>query len=330
MKSKITSLILSLSLLTAFLFTGCGQDVSDTNIKVAALKGPTAMGMVKLMEESDNGETDSNHYSFTVAGSADEITPSLVQGEIDIACIPANLAAVLYGKTDGGIKVLAVNTLGVLYIVENGTSIESVSDLKGKTIYASGKGATPEYALNYLLTSNGIDPEKDVTIEYKSEHTECVSALESDPDGVAMLPEPFVTTVKLANENTRVAIDMTEEWEKCAKAGGSDASLITGVVVARTDFISEHKDAVDLFLKQYKESVNFTNENSDDAAALIENYGIIKEAVAKIAIPNCNITFIDGSEMKSKLNGYLETLFKQNPDSVGGEIPDDDFYYTEK
>ena len=330
MKSKIASLILTLSLLTAFLFTGCGQDVSDTDINVAALKGPTAMGMVKLMEESDNGETDSNHYSFTVVGSADEITPSLVQGEIDIACIPANLAAVLYGKTDGGIKVLAVNTLGVLYIVENGTSIESVSDLKGKTIYASGKGATPEYALNYLLTSNGIDPEKDVTIEYKSEHTECVSALESDPDGVAMLPEPFVTTVKLANENTRVAIDMTEEWEKCAKAGGSDASLITGVVVARTDFISEHKDAVDLFLKQYKESVDFTNENNDDAAALIENYGIIKEAVAKIAIPNCNITFIDGSEMNSKLNGYLETLFKQNPDSVGGEIPDDDFYYTEK
>ena len=330
MKTKFASLILTLSLFTLFLFAGCGQKISDTDIKVAALKGPTAMGMVKLMDESDNGETGANHYSFTIAGSADEITPSLVQGEIDIACIPANLAAVLYGKTDGSIKVLAINTLGVLYIVENGTSIESVSDLKGKTIYASGKGATPEYALNYLLTSNGIDPEKDVTIEYKSEHTECVSALESDPDGVAMLPEPFVTTVKLANENTRVAIDMTEEWEKCAKAGGSDASLITGVVVARTDFISEHKDAVDLFLKQYKESVDFTNENNDDAAALIENYGIIKEAVAKIAIPNCNITFIDGSEMNSKLNGYLETLFKQNPDSVGGEIPDDDFYYTEK
>ena len=330
MKSKIASLILTLLMLTAFLFTSCGQDVSDTDINVAALKGPTAMGMVKLMEESDNGETNENLYSFTVAGSADEITPSLVQGEIDIACIPANLAAVLYGKTNGGIKVLAVNTLGVLYIVENGTSIESVSDLKGKTVYASGKGATPEYALNYLLTSNGIDPEADVTIEFKSEHTECVSALESDPAGVAMLPEPFVTTVKLANENTRVAIDMTEEWEKCAKADGSNASLITGVVVARTDFINEHKDAVDLFLKQYKESVDFTNENIDEAAALIENYGIIKEAVAKIAIPNCNITFIDGSAMKSKLNGYLETLFNQNPDSVGGEIPDDDFYYTEK
>ena len=330
MKAKFTSLILTLSLFTLFLFAGCGQKISDTDIKVAALKGPTAMGMVKLMDESDNDETGANHYSFTIAGSADEITPSLVQGEIDIACIPANLAAVLYGKTDGGIKVLAINTLGVLYIVENGTSIESVSDLKGKTVYASGKGATPEYALNYLLTSNGIDPEKDVTIEYKSEHTECVSALESDPDGVAMLPEPFVTTVKLANENTRVAIDMTEEWEKCAKTDGSDASLITGVVIARTDFINENKDAVDLFLEQYKESVDFTNENIDEAAALIENYGIIKEAVAKIAIPNCNITFIDGSEMKAKLGGYLETLYNQNPDSVGGDIPDDDFYYTEK
>ena len=330
MKKKFASLILTFTLLTAFLFAGCGQKISDTDIKVAALKGPTAMGMVKLMDESDNGETKANHYSFTIAGSADEITPSLIQGEIDIACIPANLAAVLYGKTDGGIKVLAINTLGVLYIVENGTSIESVSDLKGKTIYASGKGATPEYALNYLLTSNGIDPETDVTIEYKSEHTECVSALESDLGGVAMLPEPFVTTVKLANENTRVAIDMTKEWEKCAKADGSDASLITGVVIARTDFINEHKDAVNLFLEQYKESVDFTNGNIDEAAKLIENYGIIKEAVAKIAIPNCNITFIDGSAMKSKLNGYLETLYNQNPDSVGGEIPDDNFYYTEK
>ncbi len=330
MKSKITSLILTVSLIIVFLFAGCGQKISDIDIKVAALKGPTAMGMVKLMSDSDNGDTGNNRYSFSILGSADEITPSLIQGEIDIACVPANLAAVLYGKTNGGIKVLAVNTLGVLYIVEKGTSIENVSDLKGKTIYAAGKGATPEYALNYMLLSNGIDPDKDVTVEYKSEHTECVSALESDPDGVAMLPEPFVTTVKLASENTRVAIDMTEEWEKCAKNDGSDATLITGVVVARTDFISEHRDAVDLFLKQYKESVNFTNENIDEASALIENYGIIKEAVAKIAIPNCNITFIDGADMQSKLGGYLETLFKQNPDSVGGELPDDDFYYTEK
>ena len=301
---------------------------SNTEIRIAALKGPTAMGMVKLMEESELGETDSNQYTFTIAGAADEITPSLIQGTVDIAAVPANLAAILAGKTDGGVQVLAVNTLGVLYIVENGDSIHEVSDLKGKTIYASGKGATPEYALNYLLTSNGIDPQKDVTIEYKSEHTECVSALAQDPTGVAMLPQPFVTTAQLANENTRIAIDMTAEWEKAAKKDGSDATLITGVLVGRTEFINENKEAVNLFLEQYEDSVSFTNENVDEASALIEKYDIIKAAVAKKAIPYCHITFIAGDDMKTQLGGYLATLYAQNSESIGGKLPDDNFYYN--
>ncbi len=358
MKKKLISLFVAASIVTATLFTGCGTSANDTateettteavedttdaadataeettpapdtDIAIAALKGPTAMGMVKLMDDSDNDATDTNHYTFTIAGAADEITPSLIQGEIDIAAVPANLAAVLSKKTEGGIEVLAINTLGVLYIVENGDSINSVSDLKGKTIYASGKGATPEYALNYMLTSNDIDPAKDVTIEYKSEHAECVSALEADPDGVAMLPQPFVTTAQMANENTRVALDMTAEWEKCAKANGSSASLITGVIVARTDFINENPEAVALFMQQYEESVNYTNNNVEDAATLIEKYDIIKAAVAQIAIPYCNITFIAGEEMKDKLSGYLTELYNQNPESVGGEIPGDSFYYT--
>ena len=225
------------------------------------------MGMVKLMDDSDNGDTGANHYNFTIAASPDEITPQIVQGNVDIAAVPANLASVLYNKEGVDVSVLAVNTLGVLYIVENGDSVQSVADLKGKTIYASGKGATPEYALNYMLTANGIDPEKDVTIEYKSEHSECVAALAANEDAVAMLPQPFVTVAMTQNENIRVALDLTEEWEKASGDGDTKAALITGVVIARNDFIEAHPDAVETFLQQYEASVNYVNDNVAEAAA---------------------------------------------------------------
>ena len=301
----------------------------DADVRVAALKGPTAMGMVQLMDAADNDDTASNHYTFTIAAAPDEITPSIVQGNVDIAAVPANLASVLFNKTEGKVQVLAINTLGVLYIVENGETISSVEDLKGKTIYASGKGATPEFALNYMLSSNGIDPEKDVTIEYKSEHAECVAALTNDEDGVAMLPQPFATTALMQNENMRIALDMTTEWESAAKASGSNASLVTGVVVARTDFVNEHPDAVKLFMEQYAESTTFTNDNVEEASELIEKYDIIKAAVAKQAIPYCNITCISGTDMKDKLSGYLQELFNQNPEAVGGKLPTDEFYYIQ-
>ena len=301
----------------------------DADVRVAALKGPTAMGMVQLMDAADNDDTASNHYTFTIAAAPDEITPSIVQGNVDIAAVPANLASVLFNKTEGKVQVLAINTLGVLYIVENGETISSVEDLKGKTIYASGKGATPEFALNYMLTSNGIDPEKDVTIEYKSEHAECVAALTNDEDGVAMLPQPFATTALMQNENMRIALDMTTEWESAAKASGSNASLVTGVVVARTDFVNEHPDAVKLFMEQYAESTTFTNDNVEEASELIEKYDIIKAAVAKQAIPYCNIRCISGTDMKDKLSGYLQELFNQNPEAVGGKLPTDEFYYIQ-
>ena len=295
-----------------------------TDVNVAALKGPTAMGMVKLMDDSDNGDTGANHYNFTIAASPDEITPQIVQGNVDIAAVPANLASVLYNKEGVDVSVLAVNTLGVLYIVENGDSVQSVADLKGKTIYASGKGATPEYALNYMLTANGIDPEKDVTIEYKSEHSECVAALAANEDAVAMLPQPFVTVAMTQNENIRVALDLTEEWEKASGDGDTKAALITGVVIARNDFIEAHPDAVETFLQQYEASVNYVNDNVADAAVLVGNYDIVAEK----AIPECNIAFIAGNDMKAKLSSYLGILFEQNPAAVGGALPNDDFYYN--
>lgn len=295
--------------------------LAEPAARVAALKGPTAMGMVQMMEAQPDD------WSFTIAASIDEITPKLVKGEVDIAAVPANLASVLYNNTEGQVKVLAINTLGVLYIVENGDSVKSVEDLRGKTLYASGKGATPEYALNYLLKQNGLEPGRDVAIEFKAEHSECLAALTAREGAVAMLPQPFVTTAQMKNASIRIALDMNEEWEKLQQGLEAPSALITGVVVARTAYLDENPQAISNFMDAYAASVAFVNEHNDDAAALIGKYDIVPEAVAKAALPYCQIVFIDGEDMKARLSGYLSVLYDQNPAAVGGALPDEAFYY---
>ncbi len=304
------------------------EDTEPADVEVMALKGPTAMGMVKFMDDVDSGSVTSENYNFSIAASADEVTPKLVQGEADIAAVPANLASVLYNKTQGQVEVLAVNTLGVLYIVENGDTVQFVENLRGKTIYASGKGSTPEYALEYVLSANGIDPETDVTIEWKSEHSECVAAIASSENGVAMLPQPFVATAETQNPSIRTALDLTEEWDKAQETGENNSALITGVVVARADFAEENPEAVEDFMTRYQESVDYVNSNTEAAAELVGKYDIVTAEVAKTALPECNIVFMEGEEMKEKLSGYLEVLKGQNPEAVGGEVPGDDFYYS--
>ena len=298
----------------------------DTLIRVVALKGPTAMGMVSMMDQADNGTLTDHQYEFQIAAAVDEVPPMLAKGEADIAAVPANLASVLYNNTEGAVQAVAINTLGVLYLVENGETLGDISDLKGKTIFASGQGATPEYALSYILKQNGIDPEKDVTIEWKSEHAECLTALTETEGSVALLPQPFVTTAQMKAEGIRVAFDLTQEWEKLQADAENPSALLTGALVVRRDFVAEHADALEDFLAHYAESVAFTNDNVEDAAALIEKYDIVPAAVAAKAIPACNIVYIDGDEMAQKLSGYLEVLYEQNPKSVGGALPAEDFY----
>ena len=336
-RMKKLSAILMACAMAVSMLTGCGssnesqdntKETEPVEVNVTALKGPTAMGMVSLMDDVDNGKVDSENYKFTIAASIDEVTPEISQGETDIAAVPANVASVLYNKLEGGVQVLAVNTLGVLYIVENGDTVQSAADLKGKTIYASGKGATPEYALNYILQQNGLDPAADVTIEWKSEHSECVAALAQDPSGIAMLPQPFVTTAQMKNPDLRVALDLTAEWDKVQEDAQEPGALLTGVVVVRTEFAKENPEAVSDFLERYKASVDFVNENVDEAAQLVGQYDIVTAEVAQTAIPECNIVCITGDEMQEKLSGYLSVLNDQNPEAVGGKLPDDDFYYT--
>ena len=304
-----------------------GAPALAEEVRVTALKGPTAMGLVKMMGETANSGEQDTSYSFTIEAAVDTVGPMLVKGETDIACVPANLASVLYNNTEGAVQVLGINTLGVLYIVDTSGQVQSVEDLKGKTIYASGKGATPEYALDYILLGNGIDPETDVQLEWKSEHAECLAALLEDPEGIALLPQPFVTTAQMKNDQIQVVLDLTEEWEKLQEGAEHPSGLLTGVAVVRTAFAQEQPEAVAAFLEEYAASVAYVNENTDEAAALIGGFDIVPEPVAKLALPACNITLITGEEMKEKLSGYLSVLFEQNPAAVGGALPGDDFYY---
>jgi NitT/TauT family transport system substrate-binding protein len=333
---KNPAILLTAVLLTASLLSGCGAERGATpsasasaepstpaSYSIAALKGPTAMGMVKLMSDCDSGAETANNYTFTIAASADEITPKLIQGELDMACVPANLASVLYNKTQGEVRALAVNTLGVLYIVENGNAVRSMADLKGKTIVAAGKGATPEYALRYLLRENGMDPDMDVTIDWKSEHAECVSALASGEATIALLPQPFVTVAQSKLTDLRVALDLTEEWD----ALDSGSTLVTGVIVARREVLEENPDAVQAFLTEYTSSVAWVNDHVANAAQLVGAYDIVDAVVAEKAIPACHIVCLTGDGMKTALGGYLSVLMDENPESVGGSLPDDDFYY---
>ena len=294
------------------------------DINVAVLKGPTAIGMVRLMSSAENGAAK-NNYHFTVAGTADEITASIIKGDIPVAAVPCNLAATLYNKTKGGVTVCAVNTLGVLYILDTGDSVQTLADLKGKTIYATGAGTTPEYTLRHLLSKAGIDPDKDVTITFVSEASEAAAKIAtSDEEVIAMLPQPYVTIAKSKKEGTRVAIDITAEWEKV-----TGETLVTGVIVANTAWLKENDAAFRTFLAEYKDSTAFATEHVDEAAELVEHFDIFKAAIAKQAIPQCNIVCYTGTEMKKAVSDYLKVLFDANPKAVGGALPGDDFYYGE-
>ncbi len=329
MNKKFISLLLTAALV--FILCSCGRTGSGTTsqpdttvpetsrtelLNVATLMGPTGIGMGRLME------TGKSKYAFTVSSMPDEISSGLLSGSFDFAACPLNLAAVLYNKSQGKIKLLAINTLGVLYIVENGSSIHSIADLKGKTVIASGLGATPEYVIKYLLVKNGLDPEKDVTLEFKAEHSEVSALASSGAEGIYLLPEPNVTSALAQNSNLRIALDITAEWDKI-----SDTSLAMGCVVARSEISAADCDA---FLAACKESADYivAPENIDAAAALAQSNAIVPKAeIAKQAIPRCNITFIAGAEMKQIAVDNFNVLFNYNPKSVGGTMPNDDFYY---
>lgn len=315
-----------LALVMALGLVGLASAEEDkTVVRIGSLKGPTTMGLVKLMQDDKNGES-LNDYEFTMAGAADEISGKLATGDLDMALIPANLAAVLYNNTQGKIQMTAINTLGVLYVVEAGDSIQSIEDLKGKTVLSTGKGTTPEYGLNFVLSKNGIDPAKDLTIEFKSEATEAAAALADGSATIAVLPQPFVTTAMMNNDKLRLALSLTDEWAKVEP----ESAMITGVAVVNAEFAQQNPEAVRNFLSEYQASTEYVNANPQEASVWIEEADIAPAAVAEKAIPQCNIVCITGTEMKEKAEGYLNALYEQNPKAVGGQLPDEAFYFVEE
>ncbi len=318
---KVKKILTVLLVCMLALLSAAPAPAEDAPVRLAALKGPTAMGLVQVFEEH------ADEYDMLIAGSADEITPKLIQGQIDIAAVPINLASVLYNRTQGGIRLAAVNTLGVLYVIEKGgDSIVSIEDLKGKTIYATGKGSSPEYSLTWLLKAHGLEIGTDVTVEWKSEPTEVVALLAQSESAAAMLPQPYVTVASAQVEGLHVALDLTEEWDRL----DSGSRLITAGIVVRTEYAKEHPDQVRAFLEQFAASAAFVNENTEEAAQLVEKYIGVKAGVAAKALPKCNIVCIPDKEAAAIVPGYLQVLFDLNPASVGGSLPGEDFYLTDE
>ena len=330
---SLVSLLLALTLVLSL--TACGTQANtepeqpdDTpapaEVNLYVLSGPTGIGAMNLWAAADAGETQ-NTYHITMPGANDEVVAAISNGDADIAAVATNLAATLYNKTSGGVTVLAVNTLGVLSLLGSGQEIASIADLAGKTIYAPGQGANPEYILRYVLSGNGLDPDKDVTIQFVGEGSELLTVWQTDPEAVIMAPQPVATSILMQNENTRTLFNMTDEWDKVS---GGDSTLMMGCVIVRNAFLQENPGAVELFLQEYAASIEKAQSDVEGTAALCEQYGLIpKAALAQKAIPSCGLTFVTGAEMKSALSGYLQVMFDADPKSVGGAMPGDDFYY---
>lgn len=299
-----------------------GETTDKTVLRIGALKGPTSMGLVSLMDQSD---ASPNQYQFTMASAADELTAGIAGKDLDIALVPANVASVLYSKTNGGVSVIDINTLGVLYVVSGDTSIQTPEDLSGKTIYMTGKGTTPDYVMHYILEAQDT-PVTDVAFEYKSEPAEVAAVLKENPDAIGLLPQPFATVACAQNDKLSQVMDLTEQWDLLQ--GGSGSRLVTGVTIVRNDFLKEHEDAVKEFMAEHRLSAQAASDDPERVANLVVEAGIIEKApIAQKALPYCSITYIDGQEMKDALSGYLNVLFSQDPASVGGSLPADDFYY---
>lgn len=306
----------------AALMMSMGAMAEETeSVKVGALKGPTSMGLVSLMDKAEKGETNYG-YEFTMVAAADEVVGSVATGDLDIALVPANVASVLYNKTEGGVQVIDINTLGVLYVVSSDPELDTMEELAGKTIYLTGKGTSPDYVLQYLLSAHGIE---DASLEHKSEPTEVVSVLAEDENAIGVLPQPFATAAMIQNENFKLSLDLTAQWDALED---TDSSLVTGVTIVRKAFAEEHPEVVDDFLKEHEASAEFTNTNAEEASAMIADLGIVAKApVAQKAIPLCNITCITGEEVRTRLEGYLKVLYDFDPATVGGSMPADEFYY---
>lgn len=303
------------------MFTLAAACAQDAPARVYALKGPTGIGLAGVMRDHPD------EYAFTLCGAADEIVAALASGSADIAACPTNLAATLYQKTKGGVQLLALNTLGVLHIVTADPDVDSIDDLAGRTVYATGQASVPEYVLRYILEQNGLTDS--VTVEYVAEHSELAAMLASGSAEIGVLPEPHVTSALMQNDSLRAALDVTALFEDAVRAAGDGEMVLSmGCFVVRSAYAAEHPEQVAAFLDAYAQSAAFVNADPDAASQLVEQFGVLpKAAVARRAIPNCHIVCVTGEAMRAQIEPLYALLHKANPASVGGALPGDDFYY---
>ena len=316
---KLYAVLLAVILLMTASLPALAQD--DAPVRVAGLIGPTGMSLAPMIAKNDAA------YAFTLAAAPEELVGDIVAGRFDIAAVPTNLAAVLYNKTKGAVRMLAVNTLGVLYILEKGDSVQTVGDLQGKTITTAGQGAVPEYALNYILEANGVQAD----VVYKSEHNEVSALAASGLADLVMLPQPMVTALMMKDDSfrVRVALDLTAEFSAAAALKGQqDTVLSMGCMVVRKEYADAHPEQLAAFLDEYAEAIAYVNDEPAKAAVDIAAAGILpNEKIAEQAIPMCNIVYITGEAMKDSIAPLMDILYQANPNAVGGAVPDDGFYY---
>ena len=316
MKKFVSLMLAVLMIVSCAAFVSCKKaETDDTVIRIAALKGPTGMGAAPLMDKEKYPQ-----YDIKINSDPSTVASAFIAGEYDAAAVPVNLAATLYNKLEGDVVMLGITTLGVLYVLESGEEINSMTDLSGRTLFATGQGSTPEYILNYLLEKNGLT---DVTVEFKAEHSELAALMASGEVGLGMMPEPNVTATMVKNDQLRVALDLTEEWNKVC-----DSELVQGVLIARRGFVNEHEALIRKLTEDYAKAAETVNTGSDEACQMIVDAEILPALpIAKAAIPRCNIVFITGEKMKKAASAMYEVLFSFDPKSVGGKLPGDDLYY---
>lgn len=300
------------------------QKTEKTKVKIVALKGPTGIGLVNLMNDAEQNLTG-NDYNISIVGDPSEAAAKLAGVDADIALLPTNMSSILYNKTSGAVNIAAINTLGVLYLLSNNVEINNINDLKGKTVCLTGQGATPEFAFSYILRQNGLKPGEDVKLEYKAEHSELATLMISGKIDLGILPEPFVTQVVEKNRDIKAALDLAEEWYKA----NNDSLLAMGCIAVRKEFINKQKKALDMFLDEYKISSEHAKNDIVNTAYLCDKYGIMQKEIAQKAIPKCKIVFIKGKDMKDNVKCFLNELFEFDPKSIGGKLPDEEFYYQE-
>ena len=296
-------------------------------INAAVLKGPTGMGMAKLMEDAANGIA-ANNYTFTVSSDTADVMAKVIAGEYDIAALPTNNAAIAFNKTQGGVKMAAINTLGTLYLLQNTatneTLVSSVAELEGKTIVTFGQGANPEYVLRHILEQNGLTIGENVTVEFKAAVDEVLALAATGQADFVMVPEPNATVVQNKNEAFKIAIDLNAAWEQL------EGQLVMGCIVTTAKFAEEHPEAVAKFLEEYEASINYALQNTKEAAALCAKHAIVpSEGIAMKSLPNCHLTFVSGTDMQAAIEGYYNVLFGYNPKALGGAIPTEDFYFVQ-